>query len=1532
MGIHLFCGNPREDEHEWKQLVEICKNINQNYDKTKPIFLLYNFNLSPRCQIDLLIIQEKGISILELKSYNGEVIGNDYRNVKWSVKTESGEIKLPVNVFTQLSKEGSMLRNKLEQLRKKIFPNIEEDDMKKIQCWGYFEKGSNYVINQLPAEYHIWFDVITGEDLIRKLSFVNTGYKLDEKDMITIKDHFNLGDCPEDDPELSFLFIDKLEKTWLPKLMEYAKDYHKQIKNEMIEKGEIKEDGKWILNLKTRIFDDGKPSNKTTAIKSLDDILKLSNYSVITGFAGTGKSVFLHQFYEKIIQKETQYKIPLYISLREIQQYKSNEQLLFNYKNNELVLPSEKDLSDKFLLEISKLIVYSYFENLTKDEDLIKRKEVYLILFEKLVKENYFVFCLDGYDELATTKNLVDNWISFLFRENISFLLTTRPIVLTRLQKILGTQGLHYYWLLLPNEQETRQYLENRAKKLGFTSSEFNYKDLTPLQLSIRSLFPIKLVIDKNQEFEFQIYGLILWEVFKHNLSVISKIKSTDDIIKLLKSEIVKRKGKKHSVYDLIKGPIDRQYSKTDLQNDASIMGVCGELAYLSYSGKIDSEYAEKLYKENPYNPLIVDFVTLPEITKSIVYFNKPQLRDFFAAQYIYSLYKQGKIVPLINSDIMKMLQNLLEERKPWLQNNDLLKFGNNSNEITTKYLLSSPIKLIPTETLPDSMVVDHLTIMGRTRLGVPGWYSDLVNGILHEISKENDPIRNEQLTSGLMSIIQKIPEFSIGHAYDVIIKDWDYENFSTSVEPYQYSKQIKELFPEFNKPLEKHLQDFFVSLDKLPENGLCPACEIESSIKKRDNDELIYTEEDDFEDINERIDYLMDLTYTFKLSHNVDGNPTMVYLLNLLESDIDTRIKNFLMLANKHDDLGSFKGLLRHRADYSDDDYLQYIASGLIGVAQTKQLAFYAITIWESLLYGMDADAGAHIPGPKIIPEFAINSIRALLKRELLWEDIIEILFSMILKSDKYPELGILLFKEIKEFVDEETFRRLIFELISNVMYSKGERIQNQIDCLKGFEDIWLPILFESDDKGLSYLSQLDLSNYDLTEDDIENLYSLVRSSFENKKELDFNPKILIFLHEKDFPVDWTDFFTFLGESEEIDSFFRKIIPTKLTEQQIITYIDEIENNNDKLLVALVSRLNLDYLEDFMKGYFFSKNSINKKSLFQKWLLKYINEKKSPSDMYKLETQLKRWLFKEPTKINFLESILSNVEINFDKLNELFDDTNFYYSRDYYLEIEKENKLKIKEFWEKNNTEKILENILGKMIETANEKYTLHKYWIKYLFPYIDAFAKLEDSLFNYITSLLSFDGPKYYDNNLIFYLNENPHKKFQDLFYKAIENITQKKEINNAINALVYRIYFVDDESIIYKKKELRINSKKEEDYFKKVISLIINKDIELLEKSIYSRIEFHNFELIDLASRLNDSSICHYIKKLVLYDISDYYIDQLLDAIEKDCKSALVKEELEEIMKRILKEIEIKNEKGKKWEIERLEELLKRCKNLL
>lgn len=1527
MGIHLFCGNPRVDEHEWNQVVEICQIINQHFDKTKPIFLLYNFNLSTTCQIDLMIIQEKGISILELKSYKGEIIGNENKNDKWSVKTETCEVELPVNVFVQLLKEGNSLRKKLERIRKDSFPNINERNIKKIDCWGYFEKGSSFDINQIPPQYHKWFDVITGDDLIRKLSFVNTGYKLDKKDMLEIKNNLNVSSCPEDDPRLSFLFIEKLEDNWLPKIESISKEYLAEVKTGLLEMGELDSNQDWIINLKARIFEDGKLSKKSNSTKSIDEILKLSNYSIITGVAGSGKTTFLHQVYEKVLSNKTQYKTPIYISLREIQQYKIDDHFYLTYKKNDLPLPSEKDFDDKFSLEISKLIIYSYFQSLAVDEDLIKRKEVFLVLFEKLLQDNQFVFCLDGYDEISKGKKLVDNWLGFLSRNNIPFILTTRPIDLVRLEKILGINGLHYYWLLFPNKEEITKYLESRANKLGIKLPNVKYENFTPMQLSIRSQFPIKLDLNENQEFEFLIYGQVLWEAFKNNSSIISRITSMDDITRLLKSEKAERNGKEYSMYDFLNGPLKCLYTKDDNRYDASIKSVCGELAYLSYLGGIDSEYIVKLYKENPFNSLFVDIVTLPDVTKSVSYFIRPQLRDYFALQYIYSQYTNGKIVSLINSDVMKLFHNLLKSKKPWETKNDLTKYGTNSNEIIMKYLVTHPIRLKPTELVTESIVMDHLLIMSRFRMGVPEWYENLIQGIVSEIINERDTIRNERLSSGLLSILERIPERTLNTAYDSIINDIDFDGHSESVSPYQYKKQIREIFPEFDAPLVSHIQDLFNELNRLSENNYCKACDVEKLIKEYDEKIKSYSlSENDLDaEENDDLNSLIDVKYTHYLTHEIDEKSSLTYVLNLLESTIDGRIKNWAIMANEIYSLYSLEGLLRHRADFSNDDYLQYFASRLIGVAKTKHLALYANSIWYNLLRGMATDGGGFIPGPEMIYEYGFDAIDSLLKKEVIWEGLVGDLFTKVIHSDDNARIGNLLFNNIRKHVSYELFKQLTTNLISILTPFRGGNSNEQRDCLKGFEDVWMPILLDSGVEGLYLISYLELEDFDFTKEQLEKIFQEVKVLVRIKHSLEVNPQLLEYLMKKEFPITWTDFLYLLGIKMKSDSFFRELV-SNVSEDTLLNTLNNLDTTKDKLLAAIISRKNLDYLRDFLSVYLVGINSIDNETLYQNWLKQYFSDNKEPFGKHQLVQYAKLWVLSEIMKYDLIDEIFSNNMLDFKKLTEFFKDSYTFYGR------ELVENLPINEFWDRNISERIIKNILTIMIESLEyEHRPSHDYYIKTLFPYLDAYPSLNDMVYSYIAKLVSTEFGYADSNYLLLYYKENPHSKFKKMFLKTVKSIDSKQEIQNILVIAKYQLSNLENKGI-FEKKVLDKQTKLLLEYIGEIIDILIDKDLELLENSIYNEMDNSNFDLLDLAVKTNNSKINEYIMKILQYAIPFYHVDILLDVIEEHCDINKLKKELRKIKKNLLEELkELKDEK-RKWRIDKLEKTIERCTSLI
>jgi len=226
MGIHLFCGDAKDREHEWEQLVEICEIIHyKGYAESKPIYLLYNFELIKQCQIDLLIILEKGICILELKSYKGKIIGNDVDSKNWKVKADNKTISIRSNPFIQLKRQRSEIIKHLGTIRKNFSTNIKPINIRKVKAWGYFKKGSEFDDVQISDENKVWFDVITDDDLLRKLRYVDSDYRLAEQDMVKIVESLNLKRYIIDDIRLEFLSDDESDSDWSTVLRNIADTY-----------------------------------------------------------------------------------------------------------------------------------------------------------------------------------------------------------------------------------------------------------------------------------------------------------------------------------------------------------------------------------------------------------------------------------------------------------------------------------------------------------------------------------------------------------------------------------------------------------------------------------------------------------------------------------------------------------------------------------------------------------------------------------------------------------------------------------------------------------------------------------------------------------------------------------------------------------------------------------------------------------------------------------------------------------------------------------------------------------------------------------------------------------------------------------------------------------------------------------------------------------------------------------------------------------------------------------------------------------
>lgn len=190
----MFFSEKSKFEHESNQLKEIFELIRDS-DLEKPIYIFTNFLLA-NSEIDCLILTKKGPVILELKAIKGNIIGDE--NGTWTVVTDSEQvIPLDINLFQKLKTKRFDLVDKLNTIRENHFPRIDHEDIVKIGCWGYFKKGSIYAEGQVAASTKAWFDILSGDTLIRKLKYIHTGYTFTIDDMDTIANELHLTEYTE---------------------------------------------------------------------------------------------------------------------------------------------------------------------------------------------------------------------------------------------------------------------------------------------------------------------------------------------------------------------------------------------------------------------------------------------------------------------------------------------------------------------------------------------------------------------------------------------------------------------------------------------------------------------------------------------------------------------------------------------------------------------------------------------------------------------------------------------------------------------------------------------------------------------------------------------------------------------------------------------------------------------------------------------------------------------------------------------------------------------------------------------------------------------------------------------------------------------------------------------------------------------------------------------------------------------------------------------------------------------------------------
>jgi uncharacterized protein YkwD len=187
MGIRFFRGEKIKLEHEFRQLREIVRILRKEYAE-EPVYILTGV-LIANGQIDCIILTRNGPVLLDLKAFRGEIRGLE--NGNWEVATKDGPIPLP-NLFLQAKIHRQDFIDRMIPICRENFPHIGEQNLRRTASWLYFCRGSTYPAGQVDFRKVKWFRVVTADDLIERLRFVDSGYRLRIQDMDAIVRGFHL--------------------------------------------------------------------------------------------------------------------------------------------------------------------------------------------------------------------------------------------------------------------------------------------------------------------------------------------------------------------------------------------------------------------------------------------------------------------------------------------------------------------------------------------------------------------------------------------------------------------------------------------------------------------------------------------------------------------------------------------------------------------------------------------------------------------------------------------------------------------------------------------------------------------------------------------------------------------------------------------------------------------------------------------------------------------------------------------------------------------------------------------------------------------------------------------------------------------------------------------------------------------------------------------------------------------------------------------------------------------------------------------
>lgn len=168
MSLHIYGMNDIDfSKSEMRQYERVKKELIEEFSEEELNYYMIVDYIVGNKQYDLIFFKNESIIIVDLKGYSGIVKG--YENGDWFVETpDEGEIKIDQakNPFQQMRDQRYEFLEFLNKHLQDSIDRFDDQNLQNISAVICFENGSSYDINQIEASKHLWFDVITEDEIV----------------------------------------------------------------------------------------------------------------------------------------------------------------------------------------------------------------------------------------------------------------------------------------------------------------------------------------------------------------------------------------------------------------------------------------------------------------------------------------------------------------------------------------------------------------------------------------------------------------------------------------------------------------------------------------------------------------------------------------------------------------------------------------------------------------------------------------------------------------------------------------------------------------------------------------------------------------------------------------------------------------------------------------------------------------------------------------------------------------------------------------------------------------------------------------------------------------------------------------------------------------------------------------------------------------------------------------------------------------------------------------------------------------------